>query len=224
MFARSCAVISKRAFDASLLKTAVLPPRLVALQGSNATTTTASTTLTQNTRRLVHIEKRLEDKGIKLPAPSAPKANYDICCHASGNMLYISGHLPTTVEDGSLMTGKIGGGLDEKDEEGKSVEHGYAAARLAGLAIVSTLKEQLGDLDRVEQIVKVLYGERYFVCDFWYYHSFIYLSRRRCRGAHSKTEFLLYISVCHSFSLAIHAMQCNRKHPTTTTLKNVSSI
>ena len=43
---------------------------------------------------------------------------------------------------------------------------------------------------------KVLYGERYFVCDFWYYHSFIYLSCRRCRGAHSKTEFLLYISVC----------------------------
>lgn len=65
-------------------------------------------------------------------------------------MLYVSGHLPTKT-DGSLVTGRIG--PDEND--GHSVEHGYDAAKLAGLAIISTLKEQLGDLDRVEQIVKV---------------------------------------------------------------------
>ena len=87
---------------------------------------------------------------MQLPPPSAPKANYDICCRANGNMMYVSGHLPTTM-DGSLLTGKIGPHADG----GKSTDHGYAAARLAGLAIVSTLKEQLGDLDRVEQVVKV---------------------------------------------------------------------
>ena len=41
--------------------------------------------------RMIHVEKRLEDLGITLPAPSAPRANYNITCHASGNMLYISG-------------------------------------------------------------------------------------------------------------------------------------
>jgi enamine deaminase RidA (YjgF/YER057c/UK114 family) len=100
--------------------------------------------------RCVHVEKRLEELGITLPPPSAPKANYDICCRAAGGMLYVSGHLPITLE-GSLMTGKIGPQADG----GKSVEHGYEAARRTGLAIVATLREQLGDLDRVQQIVKV---------------------------------------------------------------------
>ncbi|CAB9496516.1 endoribonuclease L-PSP [Seminavis robusta] len=97
--------------------------------------------------RFVHIEKRLEELGITLPPASAPKANYDICCYAQGNTMYVSGHLPLN-SNGDLTTGKIG-------PEGESVEHGYAAARQAGLAIVSTLKAQLGDLDRVEQVVKV---------------------------------------------------------------------
>ena len=139
MFARSFAVISNSASTAVTTRSNPLQRTVRTVLAPSATT------------RFVHIEKRLEEKGIELPAPSAPKANYDICCHASGNMLYISGHLPTTVEDGSLMTGAIG------PDGGKSVDHGYAAARLAGLAIVSTLKEQLGDLDRVEQVVKVCF-------------------------------------------------------------------
>jgi enamine deaminase RidA (YjgF/YER057c/UK114 family) len=62
-------------------------------------------------------------------------------------MLYISGHLPV-LPDGSMLTGRIG-------PDGQSLEHGYEAARHAGLNIVSTLKKQLGDLDRVKQVVKV---------------------------------------------------------------------
>ena len=46
------------------------------------------------------------------------------------------------------MTGRIG-------ENGRDKEYGYQAARYAGLNIISTLKAQLGDLDRVEQVVKV---------------------------------------------------------------------
>jgi enamine deaminase RidA (YjgF/YER057c/UK114 family) len=46
------------------------------------------------------------------------------------------------------MTGRIG-------ENGRDKAYGYEAARNAGLNIISTLKEHLGDLDRVEQIVKV---------------------------------------------------------------------
>jgi enamine deaminase RidA (YjgF/YER057c/UK114 family) len=100
-------------------------------------------------RRFVHIEKRLEELGITLPAAPSPKANYNIICHAVGNTMYISGHLPITAA-GKLLTGRIGPGTG-----GETVEHGYTAARHAALNIVSTLKEQLGDLDRVEQIVKM---------------------------------------------------------------------
>lgn len=95
----------------------------------------------------IHIEKTLDDLKISLPPAPTPKANYNIVCHASGNMLYISGHLPVRA-DGSLLTGRIG-------PDGQTIAHGYEAARHAGLNIVSTLKEQLGDLDRVKQIVKV---------------------------------------------------------------------
>ena len=105
-------------------------------------------TLPVNTSfRQVHVEKHIEALGIKLPPPSSPRANYNIVCHAAGNMMYVSGHLPFK-HDGTLMTGRIG-------EDGRDKDYGYEAARNAGLNIISTLKEQLGDLDRVEQVVKV---------------------------------------------------------------------
>jgi enamine deaminase RidA (YjgF/YER057c/UK114 family) len=59
----------------------------------------------------------------------------------------IIGHLPFK-SDGTLMTGRIG-------EDSRDKDYGYEAARNCGLNIISTLKEHLGDLDRVEQIVKV---------------------------------------------------------------------
>jgi len=118
---------------------------------SKATLVTKCTTnaLRCLSRRNVHIERRLEELNISLPTAPTPKANYNIVCHASGNMLYLSGHLPVKV-DGTLLTGRIG-----PDSDGEKVEHGYEAARWCGLNIISTLKEQLGDLDRVEKVVKV---------------------------------------------------------------------
>ena len=101
------------------------------------------------TRRLVHVEKRIKELGIELPPAPSPKANYNIVCHANNNMLYISGHLPV-MSDGTLMTGRVG-----PESDGESIEHGYKAARQVGLNLISTMKEQLGDLDRVEQVVKV---------------------------------------------------------------------
>jgi enamine deaminase RidA (YjgF/YER057c/UK114 family) len=100
-------------------------------------------------RRTIHIEKRMEELGIVLPPAPAPKANYNIVCYANGNMLYVSGHLPIKL-DGTLIVGRIG-----PNTGGEPISHGYEAARYAGLNILSTLKGQLGDLDRVEQIVKV---------------------------------------------------------------------
>jgi hypothetical protein len=100
-------------------------------------------------RRFVHIEKRLAELQIILPPPPTPKANYNLICK-TGNLLFVSGHLPL-LPDGFLLTGKIG----SEAAGGETIEAGYEAARHCGLNIISTLKEQLGDLDRIKQIVKV---------------------------------------------------------------------
>ena len=118
-------------------------PAVSSIYNSNITTSLSNNTI----RRSVHVEQRIESLGITLPPAAAPRANYNIVCQASGNMLYVSGHLPFQA-DSTLMTGAIDG--KERD-----VEYGYAAARWAGLNIVATLKEQLGDLDKIEKVVKV---------------------------------------------------------------------
>jgi enamine deaminase RidA (YjgF/YER057c/UK114 family) len=124
----------------------MIPRRILASEGRFASRCANKSLLG---RRWVHIERKLEELGITLPPAPTPKANYNIVCHASGNMMYVSGHLPLTA-DGKLLTGRIG-----PASGGETIEHGYEAARHAGLNIISTLKEQLGDLDRVEQVVKV---------------------------------------------------------------------
>jgi hypothetical protein len=80
---------------------------------------------------MVHTEKHLQELGITLPPAVGAKANY-VPCQRSGNLLYLSGRLPVTME-GTLMTGRIG-----PDVGHKSVEHGYDAAKQVGLNIVST--------------------------------------------------------------------------------------
>lgn len=62
-------------------------------------------------------------------------------------MAYVSGHGPVRL-DGTLIQGRVGLDL--------SLEEGYAAARQVGLAILATLREQLGSLDKVRRIVKLL--------------------------------------------------------------------
>ena len=114
-------------------------------------------------KQFIHVEKRLEELGITLPAPPPPRANYDICCYTPGvthdkEIMYVSGHLPI-LNDGTLLTGCVG-----PESGGKTVEEGREAARQAALNLISTLKNELGDLDRVDQVVKVrfvyLQGER----------------------------------------------------------------
>lgn len=96
---------------------------------------------------MVHTEKHLADLGILLPPAPKPAANY-IPCQRSGNLLYLSGHLPLNI-DGRLRTGRIGPGH-------QSVEYGYQAARQVGLNLIATMQHELGgDLDQVEQIVKL---------------------------------------------------------------------
>ncbi|MGM0505706.1 MAG: RidA family protein [Bacteroidota bacterium] len=64
-----------------------------------------------------------------------------------GDMLYLSGRGPV-MPDGGYMTGKLGSDL--------SVDEGYEAARLTGIDLLAAIKSELGSLNRVERIVKVL--------------------------------------------------------------------
>jgi enamine deaminase RidA (YjgF/YER057c/UK114 family) len=94
----------------------------------------------------VDFDKKLKDLNIELYAPSKPMGNY-VKAVRTGNLLYLAGHGPTKA-DGSNITGKVGKDL--------TTEQGYDAAKQTGIAILSTLKGELGDLNKVKRIVKVL--------------------------------------------------------------------
>lgn len=90
-------------------------------------------------------ESNLADLGITLPEPAAPVASYRPAVMANG-MLYVSGQLPFI--DGKLVTGKLGADI--------SLERGVEAARACGIMLIAQIKAALGgDLERVEQIVKL---------------------------------------------------------------------
>lgn len=91
-------------------------------------------------------EAKLAELGIELPAPSDPKGLYRPVLIA-GNLAHTSGHLPIAT-DGLPVVGRLGAELD--------VQAGHAAARLAGLSILATLKGELGSLDRVSRVVKIV--------------------------------------------------------------------
>lgn len=91
-------------------------------------------------------ETQFTSLNLALPPAPKPVAVYKTLVIA-GSMAYVSGHGPLRT-DGTLITGVVGRDLD--------LDAGKAAARQVGLAILATLREQLGSLDRVERIVKVL--------------------------------------------------------------------
>mmetsp|Transcript_20072 Transcript_20072/g.24810 ORF Transcript_20072/g.24810 Transcript_20072/m.24810 type:complete len:156 (-) Transcript_20072:136-603(-) len=92
------------------------------------------------------IETKLSTLGIELPTPPAPKGNY-ISVSRLGNALHVCGHIPQTAS-GDLILGKLGKDI--------TVERGYESARACAINILATLKMELGDLDKVKRIVKVV--------------------------------------------------------------------
>ena len=89
----------------------------------------------------MNTEKHLKELGIELPAIPDPAGNY---VHAvrTGNLLFLSGKGPR----GS--TGKVGASV--------SIEQAYADARHVGLILLAVMSHELGTLDRVARVVKVL--------------------------------------------------------------------
>ncbi len=90
-------------------------------------------------------ESRLLEMGLTLPSPPEPVANY-VRAVRSGNLVFLAGHGPMQ-PDGTYITGKVGVDM--------TVEEGYQAARLTGLALLASLRAEIGDLNLVTRIVKV---------------------------------------------------------------------
>jgi enamine deaminase RidA (YjgF/YER057c/UK114 family) len=91
-------------------------------------------------------EQRLKELGIELAKPTSPIANY-VNAVRTGNLLYLAGKGPG-LPGKSLPVGKVGRDF--------TVEQAYGCARETGLSLIAVMKAELGDLDRVKRIVKLL--------------------------------------------------------------------
>ena len=93
----------------------------------------------------IDFDKKLKELNVELFTPGKPIANY-VKAVRTGNLLFLAGHGPTKA-DGSNITGKVGKDL--------TIEQGYEAAKQTAIALLSTIKAEIGDLNKVKRIVKV---------------------------------------------------------------------
>ena len=96
----------------------------------------------------MRVEQKLADMGLELREPSRTRAGNFIPAVRTGNLVYLSGNGPGLPEGGLLHRGKLGDNV--------TIEQGYDCARLTMLNLLSALKEEIGDLDKVKQVVKLL--------------------------------------------------------------------
>jgi enamine deaminase RidA (YjgF/YER057c/UK114 family) len=95
------------------------------------------------------IEDKIKAMGYTLPEPfKFPKPNRTGCV-VVGSVIYASGHGRNMTGPNVKMKGKVGRNV--------TVEEGYATARAVALSILASLKQELGDLDRVKRVIR-LYG------------------------------------------------------------------
>ena len=92
------------------------------------------------------VEAKLAELGYQLPPPPDPVGNY-LPITRSGNVMWLAG-VGSRLVDGGRIAGKLGADL--------TVEQGYEAARWAALNLLARMKAELGDLDRVTRILKVV--------------------------------------------------------------------
>ena len=94
------------------------------------------------------IEDRIKSLGHSLPDAATPVANYVTTVHVEGaGLVFTSGHVPRTA-DGGFWTGKLGVDIE--------IDEAYDAAQNCVLGILGSLKNELGDLDRITRVVKLL--------------------------------------------------------------------
>ena len=93
----------------------------------------------------IDVEERIRELGIQLYTPEPPIANY-VRAVQSGDLVFLAGHGPRKPE-GGYITGKVGKDID--------IEQAKEAARLTAISLLSSLKAEIGDLNRVKRIVRV---------------------------------------------------------------------
>lgn len=92
-------------------------------------------------------EEQLKKLGLELPVIPKNPASLIVGCVRTGDLLFTSGHTPVTA-DGKNIVGRLGADLD--------VKAGQEAARIVALRVLSVVRAELGSLDRVVRLVKVL--------------------------------------------------------------------
>jgi enamine deaminase RidA (YjgF/YER057c/UK114 family) len=96
---------------------------------------------------MAHAEERLKELGYELGVSPQPLGHYTRAVR-SGDLVFLAGHGPFDAKGETAFRGQVGGEL--------SLEEGQEAARLCALACLASLKAEIGDLDRVTRIVKML--------------------------------------------------------------------
>ena len=89
-------------------------------------------------------DAKLTELGFELPPKSSSVGIYKSVVVVD-NMAYLAGHIPRT-KDGQIMRGKVGGDV--------TIEQAQEAARRSGLAMLASLKAELGSLNKVKRLVK----------------------------------------------------------------------
>ena len=92
-------------------------------------------------------EEKLAALGLSFPAARAAAGNY-LPAVREGSLVFLSGHGPQGPDGNIAVRGRLGADL--------TVEQGYDAAKLTALALLNSLKNEIGELDRVKRFVKVL--------------------------------------------------------------------
>ena len=95
----------------------------------------------------MEIERKLAELGIELVSSPTPPNTF-LRTVQTGNLLYVSGHTPRQTNGIALNPGKLGREV--------SIEQGYQAARQAMVNLLSSVKADIGDLDKVKRVVKLL--------------------------------------------------------------------
>ncbi|MGE0598555.1 MAG: RidA family protein [Dehalococcoidia bacterium] len=92
-------------------------------------------------------EEKLVELGLSFP-PQGPAAGNFLPCTREGNIVYLSGHGPSGPDGSIAIRGRLGADL--------TIEQGYEAAKLTAMSLLRSLKEEIGELDRVKRILKLL--------------------------------------------------------------------
>ena len=96
----------------------------------------------------MQVENKIKELGYELPPYRPSTAGNFVSAVRTGNLVYTAGHGPSLPEGGFLHLGKLGTDL--------TIEQGYDCARQTMLNILSSLKNEIGDLDKVKRVVKLL--------------------------------------------------------------------